>query len=142
MSDVRIARYSKDKLTKEVFEFTFDCGELEYTSHMVYNRSTTKELWADDPKRPRAMSYRDWCDKDDRIYGSYESEREYQQYADKFNPVLQKTRKGKSKCSGISAMIEHLPPCPDDVAKEAREKFAKSIKVRYKAERSDEDEGN
>lgn len=139
MSDVYVPRFSKDGLRKEVFEFDYESGALRYTSHRIYNRSSKKDTWADE-EREKTLSFEAWCRKLGKDEYGYWSEREYDKYRNKRNPVMQKTKQGKVKMSGIYAMISHMPLCPDDVAEEAKILFAKGMKVVYKAKPGTEED--
>lgn len=131
MSDVIVSRISKDGLTKENFEFEFEYGKLSYRGHFVCNRSSKRETWADE-RKDKNLSFADFCDKHDLDSFDWWSQEEYDKYLEKSNPVMQKTRQGKTKYSGKYGDLNFLPPCPDDVAEEAVKKFASSIKVYYK----------
>lgn len=130
---VKIQRISKNGLSKQ--EWNFDCKGtcLTYVSHFVYNRNNKREKWADE--KPNTLSFEDWCKynnkSDDDDYNSDDLYYQYQKYRDKLNLILQKTKTGKSKLSGISARIKNMPKCPQDVAKEAKKVFCEQLKVVY-----------
>ena len=137
--DIRIQRIvTPDGLTKHEWRFE-GCGlKLVYHMHCTYNRSNRRERWAD--KDPRPMSWDQWCIKNGLKHklgdwgGDYietSEYQEYQKYLDSVNPVCQHTKQGKPRAGGISATIDHMPPCPRDVAREALKEFRKAVKVIY-----------
>ena len=130
MFDVEVPVISEDGLTKEVFVFNHTSrGHLEYIAHFVYNRSTKKETFSDEEK---PLSLIEFCKNYDLDEYSESSGTKYAEYRDSVNPVLQKTKQGKTRAGGISAQISSLPPCSKKIADKAKVLFAKSITVRYK----------
>lgn len=128
MSEVKVERISPDGLHKDIYEFTYKYGELVYTSYFNVNRSDNREAWADKRKPP--MSFEKWCETHDRDEYDWRAAEDYREYKDSLNPVLQKTKQGKTKLTGISAQPKNMPKLPDGVAAEAVEKFKQNIKVR------------
>jgi hypothetical protein len=131
MWDVKVERISVDGLSKQVFVFDYDCGSLRYSSHRTIYRDEG-EVWSDDPSYTKPLSLEAWCGKNNRDPNNLDDWEDYNAYKIQFNPVCQKTSYGKTKMGGISAPIKDLPPCPDGVAEEAKEKFAQNLKVVWK----------
>lgn len=125
---ISVQRINENGLSKQEWNFEYKYGKLQYVSHYLYNRSSKKAKWADELS---SMSYSDWVVK----FGTDDEEFDndaYEEYLRINNPISQTTRQGKSKLSGICAPISNMPKCPDDVAKEARQKFIKQVKVLWK----------
>jgi hypothetical protein len=123
-----VQRVSEDGLSKQEWRFDYRCGLLTYICHYVYNRSSRRAKWADEFS---PMPYSNWVVK----YGTDNEDLDedaYEDYLRYNNPLTQKTRQGKCKLSGISALISNMPVCPDDVAKEAKKKFIKQLEIYYK----------
>lgn len=134
MTHIKIQKLSKDRLSKEEFGFDIQGLTLVYSSYFIYHRNNTREKWADE--KPKPLSFDDWCRKNNKSNDDdcceYHLYNEYQEYKNKLNPVLQKTKSGKSKLSSLCAQIKDLPKCPDDVANKAALEFCSQIKVIYK----------
>ena len=128
---IKIQRLSKDKLTKHEYCFDIRGTQLVYSSYMEYNRSTKREKWADE--KPDTLNFWDWCKKNNYSfdYCDYYINQEYDEYLRDNDSVLQKTRTGKAKLSGISATIKDLPKCPPQVANAAALEFCLQLKVIY-----------
>lgn len=127
---IRIQKISKDGLSKEEWNFTPFGLNLVYTSHFVYNRNNKREKWADE--RPECLDYSNWCERNGYDeYDEYYSVQAYKSYLNENNPILQKTKSGKSKLSGISAQIKDMPKCPKSIADKAYMKFCLQLKVIY-----------
>jgi hypothetical protein len=131
---IKIQRISENGLTKHEYCFSTHGDTLVYTSWYEYNRSNKREKWADE--KPKPLSIGDWCKKHNKdiedIGDDYFGSSEYIEYLNKLNPVLQKTRSGKTKLWGtVCSNIKDLPKCPEDVAKDAYYEFCKQLKVVY-----------
>ena len=127
---IEVQRISKDGLSKESWHFSIQGINLVYKSYSIYNRNTKREKWADEIPEPLSLSI--WCKKFNKDEYDYYDCQEYKEYYNKLNPVLQKTRLGKTKLSGICAKIENMPKCPVDVALEAKKILINKMKVIYK----------
>jgi len=135
---IKVSRILPNKLEKHIYSFEME-GEwtLRYIGFDTVRRSNRKEQWADMKKD---VSFANWkkrhnltmyFDEDDIVQSRWK------EYQDKHNPVLQKTRQGEPKWSGVmSDNMRHLPPCPDNVAREAVKKCMSQIKVEYKSKAS------
>lgn len=129
MIDIKIQIISDDQLTKHQYCFELQGNKLIYKSWFEYNRSNRKEKWADE--KPKPLSIGDWCKKykkdienyDDNYFGG----NEYNEYLNKLNPVLQKTRQGKTKLYGKSGCTKFLPKCPKNVAILAKSELIRKI---------------
>lgn len=126
---IKIQKISKDGLSKEEWGFTSYETQLIYNSYFIYNRNSKKEKWADERKRP--IEFSTFCERNNLDEYDYLSEEQYKKYLDKNNPILQKTKTGKPKLSGICAQIKNLPKCPPDIAQKAALEFCLQLKVIY-----------
>ena len=127
---IKIQRISENGLTKYEWHFSVIGNQLVYKSHFTYNRNNKKEKWADE--RPKPLSFDEWCEKYNKEENCYYSDLSYQEYYNSLNPVLQKTKDGRTKLFGIiSHYYKDMPVCPDDVALEAKNKFCEELKVVY-----------
>ena len=132
MSTIKIQKTKPNGLTKEEWGFNLTpySTNLVYTSYFIYHRNSKREKWADEKT---VLNYEDWCKKYKKEYDYYDLHYhgEYTKYLDKNNPILQKTRDGRTKLSGICAQIKNMPKCPPDIAKKAVLEFCIRLKVTY-----------
>lgn len=141
-NDIVVDMISRDKLSKQRYVFTISGVNVTYTSFYCFNRSSIKSVWPDEQPEPK--SFEEWRKlpsvvkelgkSHDIEYDSHDPymTSRYCEYANKLNPVAQKTRDGCPKVSGVCAMIAHMPVCPESVAKRALLQAKRRLKVVYK----------
>lgn len=132
---VKVAVFSGDRLTKEVYEFD-SCGRtLEYSGYMVYRRSHTDEPWGD--RWPSGLSQEEWeAREEDRGVRHHWADVDdaYHAYRMRFNPVMSVPVGGKAglfaRAGGRAGHnLAKDRPLPKGLAAKARAKFVKSVRV-------------
>ncbi len=131
---IKIYKTSNNRLTRHTYEFRYEYEELRYTCCMYENRNSVKDKW---PTEIPKLSYKEWCktyDEPDDYYDDEEDNPKYRKYEIDIEKFMGGTTKdGRVKYGGTaSRMLNHLPSCPDSIAKKAKQLFIKTLVVTYK----------